>query len=241
MASRCTAGTALLDCRGLSSGWGETQILTNVSLTLAQGETVAILGRNGVGKSTLLSTIAGRATLHAGEIRFNGLDIARAAAFERARMGIGYVPQEREVFPSLTVMENLTVAARGPSRMLEQVLDLFPRLKERRANLGGQLSGGEQQMLSIGRALMLNPTLLLLDEPMEGLSPLIVEQLVQAIRQLQSAQGLSLVLVEQHARLALRFTDSVIVLDRGSAVYDNVATGTAPDLQQIEDRISVPA
>ena len=125
--------------------------------------------------------------------------------------------------------------------MLEQVLDLFPRLKERRANLGGQLSGGEQQMLSIGRALMLNPTLLLLDEPMEGLSPLIVEQLVQAIRQLQSAQGLSLVLVEQHARLALRFTDSVIVLDRGSAVYDNVATGTAPDLQQIEDRISVPA
>ena len=215
--------TEHLRLNDISAGYGETVVLDRVSLSLAAGETLALLGRNGAGKTTLLAAIMGHATLHAGEMVFAGQSIGRMQGFRRARLGIGLVPQERDIFPSLTVEENLTVAARGAGWTLERVHDLFPVLAERRASMGNQLSGGEQQMLAIGRALMGNPSLLLLDEPLEGLAPIIVDRLLAALHQLREAGGMTLILVEQHARLALEFAPRAMILDRGRVVHDGAS------------------
>jgi branched-chain amino acid transport system ATP-binding protein len=228
----------------VDAGWGETHVVSDVSFRLPAGETLAILGRNGVGKSTLLSTIAGRADLRRGNISFAGQSLNKLPAYSRMRLGIGFVPQEREIFPSLSVEENLTVATRpGPDRAsewnLERVYNLFPRLKERRHGRGGQLSGGEQQMLSIGRALMGNPTLLLMDEPLEGLAPVIVDLLVEAMQRIRAETKLTIVLVEQHVDIAIEFSKRIIVLDRGLMVYDG-SDGSAPvDRARIEALVGV--
>lgn len=222
------AGLAL---RGVAAGYGETTVLEDIELALAPGETVTVLGRNGVGKTTLLATIMGHTQLHRGTVALDGRDIGRLAPQRRARLGLGWVPQERDIFPSLSVEENLTVAPRPGRWGLERVYALFPQLAQRRRNMGNQLSGGEQQMLSIGRALMGNPRLLLLDEPLEGLAPVIVDTLLMALQALRAEDGLSLVLVEQHARLALEFAPRALVLQRGRLVHDgpSAALLAAPD------------
>ena len=213
-----------LELHDISAGYGETVVLEGVSLAVEASGTLSVLGRNGVGKTTLLATMLGHTTLHAGWIAFRGHAIERLRPFQRARLGIGYVPQEREIFPSLTVDENLAVAARGGERWTrERVYELFPSLAERRRNMGNQLSGGEQQMLAIGRALMGNPSLLLLDEPLEGLAPVIVDALLAALHRLRQDEALAIVLVEQHARLALAFSPRAVVVDRGRLVYDGAS------------------
>ena len=206
----------MLELRDIRSGYGDAVVLDGISLTLPQDGSLAVLGRNGVGKSTLLLTIMGYTRLHRGELLWNGTSIARLAPHQRARLGLGWVAQEREIFPSLTLEENLCVAARPGPWTLERVFTLFPRLKERRANLGNQLSGGEQQMLAIARALMTNPRLLLLDEPLEGLAPIIVEELAAALRNLE---GMAMVLVEQHAEIALALTKQALVIERGRIAH----------------------
>jgi branched-chain amino acid transport system ATP-binding protein len=204
---------------GLRSGYGETVVLEDIALELPERGTLAVLGRNGVGKTTLLATVMGHTTLHAGKISFRGREIEQLAVYERSRLGIGYVPQEREIFKSLSLEENLTVAQRPGRWTLTRVYDLFPRLAERRRATGNQLSGGEQQMLAIGRALMGNPTLLLMDEPLEGLAPIIVESLLKSLKRLIREDSLAVVLVEQSAKLALEMTDRALVLDRGRIAY----------------------
>lgn len=211
-----SAGLILADVR---AGYGETMVLNHVSLSLRPGATLCVLGRNGVGKTTLLATIMGRTKLHGGSIGFRDRDISSWAIYQRAALGLGLVPQEREIFRSLTVEENLTVGERAGRWTLQRVYDFFPSLAARRHSRGGRLSGGEQQMLAIGRALMGNPTFLLLDEPLEGLAPVIVDQLLLGFERLKREDNLALMLVEQHARLALEFADEAIVLDRGSIVY----------------------
>ena len=206
----------MLELRNIRSGYGDAVVLDGISLTLPQDGSLAVLGRNGVGKSTLLLTIMGYTRLHRGELLWNGTSIARLAPHQRARLGLGWVAQEREIFPSLTLEENLCVAARPGPWTLDRVFSLFPRLKERRANLGNQLSGGEQQMLAIARALMTNPRLLLLDEPLEGLAPIIVEELAAALRNLE---GMAMVLVEQHAEIALALTKQALVIERGRIAH----------------------
>src|SRR5947209_12451223 len=203
----------------VSAGYGETIIVEDISLALQPGRTLAVLGRNGVGKTTLLATIVGHTRLHGGTIRFGGRDISGLPPYRRARLGIGFVPQEREIFPSLTVEENLTVAEQPGQWSLGKVYDLFPSLAERRRNHGNQLSGGEQQMLAIGRALMGNPALLLMDEPLEGLAPVIVDALLAGLDRLKREDELALLLVEQHAQLALELAQNAIVLDRGLIVF----------------------
>jgi branched-chain amino acid transport system ATP-binding protein len=211
-----TGGLALA---GVSAGYGETVVLERIALELAPGGTLTVLGRNGVGKTTLLATIMGHTRLRGGTIRFAGQEIAGVPPYRRARLGIGFVPQEREIFPSLTVEENLAVAARPGQWSLARVYDFFPSLAERRRNYGNQLSGGEQQMLAIGRALMGNPSLLLMDEPLEGLAPVIVDALLARLDRLKREDDLSLLLVEQHARLALELAQDAIILDRGTIVF----------------------
>ena len=234
--------TDCLTLRDVSAGYGETVVLDGVSLALAEGATLSILGRNGVGKTTLLASVLGHTTLHAGEVVFAGQPIARLRPYRRARLGIGYVPQEREIFPSLDVEENLTVAAR-PVRdggwTLERVYALFPRLAERRRSMGDQLSGGEQQMLAMGRALMLNPSLLLLDEPLEGLAPVMVDRLLEALLRLRAEARLAIVLVEQHARLALEFSPRAVIMDRGKVVYDGTSRALLDDPQRLATLIGV--
>jgi branched-chain amino acid transport system ATP-binding protein len=205
------------------AGYGRTVVLDGVSLSLRSGSTLAVLGRNGVGKTTLLSTIMGHTTLHGGTIRFRGQDLTALPAYARCGRGIGLVPQEREIFPSLTVEENLTVAARQGRWTLARVYDFFPRLAERRRNRGNQLSGGEQQMLAIGRALTGNPLVLLMDEPLEGLAPVIVDALLAGLDRLKREEDLGLLLIEQHARLALEFAEKVIILDRGAVVHSGMS------------------
>ena len=228
-----------LDLRGVSAGYGNTVVLDDVSLVVEQRGTVSILGRNGVGKSTLLASILGHTTLHTGRIAFAGRWIERLRPFDRARLGIGYVPQEREIFPSLDVEENLTIASRGGAWTHERVYTMFPRLAERRRSMGNQLSGGEQQMLAIGRALMLNPSLLLLDEPLEGLAPVIVDRLLAALLELREAGGMTIVLVEQHARLALEFSPRAVILDRGKVRYDGASQGLLDDPERLAELIGV--
>jgi branched-chain amino acid transport system ATP-binding protein len=204
-------------------------------LELPPVETLAVLGRNGVGKTTLLATIMGHTRLRGGAIRFAGREISVLPAYRRARLGIGFVPQEREIFPSLTVEENLTVAQRPGQWTLAKVYDFFPSLAERRRNHGNQLSGGEQQMLAIGRALMGNPTLLLMDEPLEGLAPVIVDALLAGLDRLKREDDLALLLVEQHARLALELAPKAIILDRGLIVF----AGPSRELLDEPQRLTV--
>jgi len=211
--------TAALELRDIVAGYGQTVVLDGLSLSVAAGGSLAVLGRNGVGKTTLLSTIVGHTRRHRGQILFNGRAIETLPVHQRVRLGLGLVPQERDIFKSLTLLENLQVAMRPGGWTLDQVFDLFPSLVARRSNAGNRLSGGEQQMLAVARALVGRPTLLLLDEPMEGLAPIIVESLFAALTKVRDDTGMTILLVEQKAELALRFADQAIVLDRGRIVY----------------------
>jgi branched-chain amino acid transport system ATP-binding protein len=228
-----------LELKDVSAGYGETVVLENINLALAPGESISVIGRNGVGKTTLLATIMGHTVLHAGAISFNGLDLARLPPYRRALAGLGFVPQEREIFPSLTVLENLEVGARPGHWTQGRVFELFPNLKERLANMGNQLSGGEQQMLSIARALMTNPSVLLMDEPMEGLAPVIVEALTAVLARLRTESELSIVLVEQNSRVALEFSNRTVVMDKGRIVYDDESAALRDDPERLHQLIGV--
>ncbi len=217
---------SLLELKALRAGYGDAVVLDDISLEIAAGGSLAVLGRNGVGKSTLLLTIMGYTKVHLGRIVFNGMDITALPPHRRAQLGLGWVAQEREIFPSLTLEENLTVAARPGRWGLASIYELFPRLRERKGNLGNQLSGGEQQMLAIARALMTNPILLLLDEPLEGLAPIIVEELALALKNLD---GMAMVLVEQHTEIALSLTQDAVVIERGHIVHRARAADLARD------------
>ncbi|MGE0500325.1 MAG: ABC transporter ATP-binding protein [Rhizobiaceae bacterium] len=224
----------LLEFRDVRSGYGEAVVLDGVSFALPERGSLAVLGRNGVGKTTLLLTAMGFVPLKRGQVLLGGEDVSRLAPHRRALKGLGWVPQERDVFPSLSVEENLTVAERPGRWTLDSVYALFPRLRERRANMGNQLSGGEQQMLTIGRTLMTNPGILLLDEPLEGLAPIIIEELTAAIRRMAEEESIALVLVEQHAHVALGLTKEAIVIERGviahrAASADLLEDGAALD------------
>ncbi|MDQ2917108.1 MAG: ABC transporter ATP-binding protein [Casimicrobiaceae bacterium] len=209
----------LLALDAVTAGYGASVVLEDVSLSLDEGDSLALLGRNGVGKTTLLITLMGLTRVHRGTLRFRGADLTKLSTYERAQAGIGWVPQERYMWPSLTIEEHLTAVARPGRWTLRRIYELFPRLEERRANFGNQLSGGEQQMLAIARALVVNPALLLLDEPMEGLAPIIVQDLMKVIRNLLAEGGMAVAVVEQHAKLALSLTRKAIVLDRGRVVH----------------------
>ncbi|MFL6563456.1 MAG: ABC transporter ATP-binding protein [Burkholderiales bacterium] len=227
----------VLEVSGLRAGYGETVILEDVAFALPQNGALAVLGRNGVGKTTLLATLMGHTTLHAGTILFEEKPVEEMPVYARCRAGIGYVPQERLIFPSLSVHENLSVAARPGRWSSERVYELFPRLKERRAAMGTQLSGGEQQMLAIGRALMGNPSLLLLDEPLEGLAPIIIELLLVSLKKLISEDSLAIVLVEQHAKVALSVTDTALVLNRGRVTHYGASAELLKDPQKLTNLI----
>jgi branched-chain amino acid transport system ATP-binding protein len=220
--------TELLKVEGLSAGYGEAVVLHDVSVALPQGQTLALLGRNGTGKTTFMNTLAGATRQHGGTITLAGVALHKLAPHERAAAGIGWVPQERNIFKSLTVDENLTAVARPGAWTPARVYEMFPRLAERKGNLGTQLSGGEQQMLAVGRALVLNPKLLLLDEPLEGLAPIIVQELLRAIRRITREEGLSAIIVEQHPQAILAISDVAAVLDRGTVVHASAAR----DLQE---------
>jgi branched-chain amino acid transport system ATP-binding protein len=210
---------ALVAFDNVRAGYGEAVVLDDVSFEVPERGSLAVLGRNGVGKSTLLLTLMGFTQLRRGRILWRGADITRLAPHRRAQAGIGWVAQEREIFPNLSVEENLTVAARSGRWDLGAVFDLFPRIKERRDAKGNQLSGGEQQMLATARALMTNPALLLLDEPLEGLAPIIIEELVRALRRMIADEGTAVILVEQHAEIALSLTEHALLLERGAIVH----------------------
>ena len=217
----------LLRLENLSSGYGESVVLEGISLSIEEGDSLAVLGRNGMGKTTLLGTMMGLTRLHGGAMGWRGADITRMPTHRRAQGGLGWVPQERCIFSSLSVEEHLTAVARPGRWTVDGIYRLFPRLEERRRNFGNQLSGGEQQMLAIGRALMLNPVLLLLDEPMEGLAPIVVQELLGVIRELVSSGALAVIIVEQHARLALSVTRNAIVLERGRIVHEGASHALA--------------
>ncbi len=217
----------------IRAGYGATVVLEDVGFSLDERQALAVLGRNGVGKTTMLATIMGLTTFHAGSIELRGRRIEKLQVHERARLGIGYVPQTRDIFPSLSIEENLAVAARPGRWSQERVYDLFPRLAERRSHMGNQISGGEQQMLAIGRALMGDPSLLLLDEPLEGLAPIIVDTLLAAIQRLARDEALTVVLVEQSAKLALEVTDQALVLNRGRIVYRGASAELASDPERL--------
>jgi branched-chain amino acid transport system ATP-binding protein len=223
-----------LEMRHVSAGYGETVVIEDIDLTLKPGECISVIGRNGVGKTTLLSTVMGHTTRHAGEILLDGKALNGVPSFRRALAGIGFVPQEREIFSSLSVRENLEVAARPGQWTQERVFQLFPRLKERLDNMGNQLSGGEQQMLSIARALLTNPTILLMDEPTEGLAPVLVETLTAVLARLRAESALSIILVEQNSRVALNFSPRTVILDKGHIVYD----GESEPLRNDPDRLA---
>lgn len=210
----------LLRVEGLKSGYGEAVVVQGVDLYLEKGASLALLGRNGTGKTTLLNTLVGATRRHAGRIFLDGQDIAALPSHKRAAAGIGWVPQERNIFKSLTVEENLTAVERPGPWTVQRAYEMFPRLAERRANMGNQLSGGEQQMLAVARALVLNPSLLLLDEPLEGLAPIIVEELLRSIARVVRNEGMSAIIVEQNPRLILPITQRAVVLDRGSVVHE---------------------
>jgi branched-chain amino acid transport system ATP-binding protein len=226
--------TELLRVESLSAGYGEARVIQNLTFALDDGRSLALLGRNGVGKTTLIDTLIGVTTRFGGRILLAGEDIASLAPHVRARRGVGWTPQERNIFRSLTVEENLTAVALPGAWTPKRVYGLFPRLEERRTNMGRQLSGGEQQMLAIGRALVLNPRLLLLDEPTEGLAPIIVDELLAALREVARA-GLSMIIVEQKPKKILPFTDHAIVLDRGAIAHD------APSAELLADPSALDA
>jgi branched-chain amino acid transport system ATP-binding protein len=229
----------LLAVEGVTAGYGDSVVLEDVSLAMEEGDSLALLGRNGVGKTTLLVTLMGLTRLHAGSLRWRGGDLAALPTHRRSQAGLGWVPQERFMFPSLTVEEHLTAVARPGPWTVAKVYEIFPRLAERRANFGNQLSGGEQQMLAIGRALMVNPRLLLLDEPMEGLAPIIVQELMNVIRELVEDSGMAVIVVEQHARLALSLTRRAIVLERGRIVHRADSEALAADTERLHRLVAV--
>jgi branched-chain amino acid transport system ATP-binding protein len=223
-----------LELRRVSAGYGETVVIEDIELKLAPGECISVIGRNGVGKTTLLATVMGHTTRHSGDIVLDGRSLVGMPRYRRALAGLGFVPQEREIFPSLTVRENLLVGGRPGHWTLARVFELFPRLEERLSNMGNQLSGGEQQMLAIARALLTNPSILLMDEPTEGLAPVIVESLIAVLAKLRGDDALSIILVEQNSRVALTFSPRTVILDKGRIVYD----GRSEPLRTDPDRLA---
>jgi branched-chain amino acid transport system ATP-binding protein len=229
----------LLKLEGLKSGYGEAVVVQGISLSLEQGQSLALLGRNGTGKTTLLNTLVGVTRRHAGRITLAGQDITALAPHERAAAGIGWVPQERNIFKSLTVHENLTAVARPGPWSVQRAYEMFPRLAERQSNMGNQLSGGEQQMLAVARALVLNPKLLLLDEPLEGLAPIIVEELLRSIARVVRDEGMSAIIVEQNPRMILPITQRAVVLDRGSVVHEGASAELMADRERLDRWLAV--
>ena len=229
----------MLSLENVVAGYGEAKVLDGCDLSLHDGESLAVLGRNGVGKSTLLMTLMGHTRVHSGAIRWLGQDLVGMPQHRRAGIGLGWVPQEREIFASLTVEENLSITALPGKWDLARIYAMFPRLKERRRNWGNELSGGEQQMLAIGRALMLNPKLLLLDEPLEGLAPVIVEQLCEAIGRMVKDEGQALILVEQRAEQALQLTQRCIVLEHGRIVHGADSQAQLQDMAMLDKWVGV--
>lgn len=231
----------LLTLENVWAGYGEAIVLEEISFSLSAGESLSLLGRNGMGKSTLLSTLMGATRFHKGTMRWQGQDLTMVKAHARAHLGLGWVPQERDIFASLSVEENLSVVQTKGHWDLQKIYAMFPRLQERRTNMGNQLSGGEQQMLAIGRALMLNPQILLLDEPLEGLAPLIVQELLSIIQQLTAESGMAVILVEQHARQILPLTQQALVLERGKGVYLGPAQKLLDDNTMLDSWLGVAA
>ena len=229
----------LLAIDNLSAGYGEAVVLQGVSLSLPEGRSLALLGRNGMGKTTLVNSIVGVTRRFGGTIHLNGHDITRLRPDQRAHAGIGWVPQERNIFRSLTLLENMTAVAQPGPWTVERVFELFPRMAERQGNLGSQLSGGEQQMLAVGRALVLNPRLLLLDEPLEGLAPILVEELIAALYRLTREEGLSTILVEQNAQKVLSVTDFAAILERGTIVHAGDSAALKADRKTLEHYLGV--
>ncbi|MFO1167849.1 MAG: ABC transporter ATP-binding protein [Rhodoblastus sp.] len=229
----------LLRVEKLTAGYGEAIVLSDLNFTLGQGEALALLGRNGAGKTTLLNTIVGLTRRRAGTIALGGRDISTLRPDQRANAGVGWVPQERNIFRSLTVEENLTAVARPGKFDVERVYSMFPRLAERRTNMGNQLSGGEQQMLAVGRALVLNPQVLLLDEPLEGLAPIIVDELLAALRNIIEQEKMAVILVEQSARKILPLTDRAIILERGTIAWTGSSTALLEDKEALATLLAV--
>jgi branched-chain amino acid transport system ATP-binding protein len=229
----------LLAIQGLSAGYGRAVVLSDISFRLGEGEALAVLGRNGMGKTTLIDSIVGVTRRLAGSVSLAGRELAMLAPEARAVLGIGWVPQERNIFRSLTVEENLTAVARAGPWTTERVFELFPRLKERRKQSGGSLSGGEQQMLAIGRALATNPKLLLLDEPTEGLAPIIIEELLRALRRLFREERMAGIIVEQHAHKILPITNRALVLERGRVVVEAASASLLADGAPLERFLAV--
>ena len=229
----------LLTVENVWSGYGDSIVLEDVSFSLGEGDSLALLGRNGMGKTTLLSTLMGATRFKSGRMTFQGRDLAAVPGHDRACLGLGWVPQERDIFPSLTVEENLTVVARPGPWNLPRVYEMFPRLDDRKRNMGNQLSGGEQQMLAIARALMLNPRLLLLDEPLEGLAPLIVQDLLGIIGRMVGSGDVGVILVEQHAHQILPMTRQALVLERGRVVYSGESRELRKDRERLDRWLGV--
>ncbi|HRE20801.1 MAG TPA: ABC transporter ATP-binding protein [Rhabdaerophilum sp.] len=230
---------ALLELDRISAGYGAAEVISGISLALEAGRSLAVLGRNGTGKTTLVNTVIGVTRHLGGTVHFDGRDITRLRPDQRARGGIGWVPQERNIFKSLTVEENLTAVAQPGQWDVAAVYRMFPRLEERRGNLGNQLSGGEQQMLAIARALVLNPKLILLDEPTEGLAPIIIEELLAALKRITREEGLSAIIVEQHAQKILDVTDQAIILDRGTIVHQAASAALIADPAPLELHLGI--
>ena len=231
--------TELLVLNHLHAGYGEAIVVSDICLRLEQGRSLAVLGRNGVGKTTLVNSIIGVTRHRGGRVMLAGRDITGLRPDERARGGIGWTPQERNIFRSLTVEENLSAVARKGPWSVARIFEMFPRLAQRRTNYGNQLSGGEQQMLAIGRALVLNPKLILLDEPTEGLAPVIVEELLRALRRIIREEGLSGVVIEQHAKKILGVTDDAIILERGMIVHAAKSAELAADTATLDRYLGV--